>query len=254
MVGAVTTTIVGGYIVLTQDLSHGVEHDDEHHDEKHEEGEGEAPAEEDSKDEGMTKTEKANKEQKDDSPAVTDTARYSTNAVCRLRLTGCSLQPRRPRRARTRRLESRRAYPTRTAAIRLPLPTTQTRAQRERVMQRPPSSKAQSIPTDRRHRQILKTGGVKSNENRNKQQTVRIALLYHFQSMLHSSNRSLRLPCVLCLAYNPPTTESSRILQTCIPRDLPALSPLQPSSRTGSLLVSCAPASPCGTRRNNPAA
>jgi hypothetical protein len=67
MVGAVTTTVIGGYIVLTQDLSHGVEHDDEHHSEKHEDVEEETPAEEeskdDSKDEGMTETEKANKEQ-----------------------------------------------------------------------------------------------------------------------------------------------------------------------------------------------
>jgi len=72
---------------LTQDLSHGAEHGDEHHDEKHDEkhedGEEEAPAE-DSKDEGMTTTEKANKEQKDDdSPAVTDPARYFTYAACR---------------------------------------------------------------------------------------------------------------------------------------------------------------------------
>jgi hypothetical protein len=75
MVGAVTTTVVGGYIVLTQDLSHGVEHDDEHHSEKHEDVEDveeETPAKEeskdDSKDEGMTVTEKANKEQANQKP------------------------------------------------------------------------------------------------------------------------------------------------------------------------------------------
>jgi hypothetical protein len=84
MVGAITTTVVGGYIVLTQDLSHGEEHGDEHLDEKHEDSEEEAPAEDDSKDEGMTPTEKANKEQKDDdSPAVTDPVRYFTYAACR---------------------------------------------------------------------------------------------------------------------------------------------------------------------------
>jgi hypothetical protein len=86
MVGAVATTVVGGYVVLTQDLSHGVEHDDEHHDEKHDEkhedGEEEAPAEDDSKDEVMATKEKLNKERReDDSPAVTDPVRYFTNAT-----------------------------------------------------------------------------------------------------------------------------------------------------------------------------
>jgi recombinational DNA repair protein RecT len=86
MVGAVTTTVIGGYIVLTQDLSHGVEHDDEHHSEKHEDVEEETPAEEestdDSKDEGMTKTEKANKEQANQQPPeVSDPVRCFTCAT-----------------------------------------------------------------------------------------------------------------------------------------------------------------------------
>jgi recombinational DNA repair protein RecT len=86
MVGAVATTVVGGYIVLTQDLSHGVEHDDEHHNEKHEDVEEEAPAEEeskdDSKDEGMTPTEKANKEQANQKPpSETDKVRCFTCAT-----------------------------------------------------------------------------------------------------------------------------------------------------------------------------